>query len=204
VALAHTLGEPALALLQAHARSPDPQVRRIAVEAIGVHPQGNRLDAIVCDLLSDPHGAVVRSACEAAAVKHVLAAHESIRRLIDAREESTRAASLRALRALWQESDFEPVFRALSSDASIDVRKQAAWTLQATASRSTWRPLFEAWRADALPRHRAWACELASEYGSSDVLADLHRLVGDTDGHVRERAAHAILDLETRGVSDSS
>jgi len=30
------------------AQSPDPHVRRIAVEAIGIHPEGNRLDAVVC------------------------------------------------------------------------------------------------------------------------------------------------------------
>jgi HEAT repeat protein len=202
VALAYTPGEPALAVLRASAESPDPHLRRIAVEAIGIHPEGNRLDAVLCRLLSDAHGAVVRSAIEAAAVKRVIAAHDSILRLIDAGEESTRVVSLRALRALWQETDFDRVFRAFSSDASTDVRKQAAWTLRSNASRSTWRQLFEAWRADALARHREWACELASAYGSSDVLADLLRLVNDADGHVRERATHAIRDLETRGVTE--
>ena len=131
-------------------------MRRIAVEAIGVHPEGNRLDAVLCRLLSDAHGAVVRSAIEAAAVKRVIAAHDSILRLVDAGEESTRVVSLRSLRALWQEPDFDLVFRAFSSDASTDVRKQAAWTLRSNASRATWRRLFEAWRADALPRHREW------------------------------------------------
>src|SRR5439155_13833564 len=42
VAVAHTADESALALLQDSARSPDPNVRRIAVEAIGIHPQGAR------------------------------------------------------------------------------------------------------------------------------------------------------------------
>ena len=36
VALAHTSGEPALAVLRASAESPNPHVRRIAVEAIGI------------------------------------------------------------------------------------------------------------------------------------------------------------------------
>jgi HEAT repeat protein len=145
---------------------------------------------------------VVRSACEAAAVKRVTAAHDSILRLIDAGEESTRVVSLRALRTLWQESDFDRVFRAFSSDGSTDVRKEAAWTLQSNASPSTWRRLFEAWRADALARHREWACELASAYGGTDVLPDLLGLVNDIDGHVRERAAQAVRDLETRRVTE--
>ena len=203
VALAHTHGEPALAVLRASAESPDPHVRRIAVEAIGIHPEGNRLDAVLCRLLSDAHGTVVRSACEAAAVKRVTAAHDSILRLIDAGEESTRVVSLRALRTLWQESDFDRVFRAFSSDGSTDVRKEAAWTLQSNASPATWRRLFEVWRADSLPRHRGWACDLASAYGDSDVLADLRGLVNDIDGHVRERAAQAVRDLETRGVTEA-
>jgi len=33
-------GEPALAVLRDSAQSPDPHVRRIAVEAIGIHPEG--------------------------------------------------------------------------------------------------------------------------------------------------------------------
>jgi hypothetical protein len=41
-------GEPALAVLRDSAQSPDPHVRRIAVEAIAIHPEGNRLDAVVC------------------------------------------------------------------------------------------------------------------------------------------------------------
>jgi len=202
VALAHTPGEPALAVLRASAESPDPHVRRIAVEAIGIHPEGNRLDAILCRLLSDEHGTVVRSACEAAAVKRVAAAHDSILRLIDAGEESTRVVSLRALRTLWQESDFDRVFRAFSSDSSTDVRREAAWTLQSNASRATWRRLFEVWLADSLPRHREWACDLASAYGGSDVLTDLSGLVNDIDGHVRERAAQAVRDLEARDVTE--
>ena len=109
---------------------------------------------------------------------------------------------LRALRTLWQESDFDRVFRAFSSDGSTDVRKEAAWTLQSNASPATWRRLFEVWRADSLPRHRGWACDLASAYGDSDVLADLRGLVNDIDGHVRERATRTVRDLETGGVSE--
>jgi HEAT repeat protein len=178
--------------------------RVLAVEAIGIHPEGNRLHDTLCRLLSDADGLVVRSACEAAAVKRVTAAHDSILRLIDAEEESTRIVSLHALRALWQESDFERVFRAFSSDGSTAVRKEAAWTLRSNASPSTWRRLFEVWRASSLPRYREWACELASAYGSSNVLPDLRRLVNDTDGHVRKRAAQAVRDVKTRGVTEGA
>ena len=141
VALAHTPGEPALAILAEHARSPDPHVRRMAVEAIGVHPDGRHMDAVVCSLLLDTHDFVARSACEAAARHRLAAAHDPIVKLLDARTESTRVAGLRALRELWRDADFERVFHAFTSETSADARSEAAWTLRLTAAESTWHRL---------------------------------------------------------------
>src|SRR5688572_29493869 len=67
VALAHTPGPTALTILGDSAQSSDPHVRRAAVEAIGLHPHGHRLGALICSLLADTHDFVGRSACEAAA-----------------------------------------------------------------------------------------------------------------------------------------
>jgi len=201
VALAHTPGEPALAVLRASVESPDPHVRRIAVEAIDIHPEGNRLDAILCHLLSDAHGAVVRSACEAAAVKRVTAAHDSILRLIDAGEESTRVVSCvpcvrsgRSPTSIVSSPRFPLMVRPMFGRkrrgrySQMHLLQRGAGCLR--------------WRADSLPRHREWACGLASAYGGSDVLPDLRGLVNDIDGHVPERAAQAARDLEARGVSE--
>ena len=200
VALAHAPEESALAVLSESVRSSDPHVRRSAVEAIGVHAEGRRLSAQVCSLLSDTHDFVVRSACEAAAHHHLTDAHDAVLALLDAKPESSRETALQALRELWQDADFTRVLRAFTSETSTAVRKEAAWTLRSTASASTWRQLFALWSGDALPRHRGWACELAALYGSREVLTDLERLTRDVDGHVRDKAAQAVRDIEARGT----
>jgi HEAT repeat protein len=159
------------------------------------------LAAAICALLSDPKAFVVRSACEAAGRQRLAEAHDAILRLLGAAESATRATSLHALGELWQPADFERVLRAFTSDRSVEVRKQAAWTLREHASRSNWRALFEVWRGDAVPRHRQWACELAAAHGGVEILPDLGRLAADVDGHVRGRAVLAIRELEGRGIS---
>lgn len=204
VALAHTPSESALAALADSARSSVPHVRRAVVEAIGVHPEGGRLGALVCSLLSDSHDFVVRSACEAATRHRVTEAHDAIVRLLDATPEASCIAALQALRELSREGDFERVLQVFSSATSEAVRKEAAWTLHSSASASTWRRLFALWGEDKLPRHREWACQLAATYGTREVLTHLARLTHDIDGHVRDVAARAVREIEARGLGRCS
>lgn len=199
VALAHTPGGAALALLLESAGSEDAHVRRIAVECIGSHRDGRQLDTVVLSLLGDTHSFVVRSACKSAARQRLLDAHDSILLLLSAPEIPTRVAALGALRELWQEADFDDVVRAFKTDESDEVRKAAAWTLRSIASPANWQAMFAAWRVDPLPRHRKWACELAALYGNREVLTDLRGLTKDLDGHVRHCAAQAVRELEARG-----
>jgi HEAT repeat protein len=131
-------------------------------------------------------------------------AHDSILRLLDAADKATRATALDALGELWQSADFERVLRAFTSDRSVEVRKRAAWTLRKHSSGLTWRALFGVWHADAVPRHRQWACELAAAYGGGEVLPELRRLSDDADGHVRDRAVGAIREVERRGIAGGS
>ena len=201
VALAHTPGPTALTILGDSAQSSDPHVRRAAIEAIGVHPHGHRLGALICSLLADTHDFVGRSACEAAARQRVTEAHDAVVRFLEATPEASRIAALHALRVLWRDEDFDPVLHAYSTASSATIRKEAAWTLRATGSVSTWLRLFALWREDALPRHRQWACELAAMYGSRDVITDLERLTHDVDGHVRVTAARAIAKIQARAHS---
>ena len=198
VALAHTPDDAALGVLEESARSRDPHVRRIAAAAIGVHPGGARLASVVRALIADTDAAVVRSACDAAGQQRMLEVRDSVARLLEAKEVSTRIAAIRSIRELWKATDFEPVFDAYLHDSSEHVQREAAWTLRATVSASTWHRLFRAWHVDPLPRHRVWACEIALAYGDSDVLRDLRRLTGDVDGHVRLRARQVVTALEQR------
>ena len=131
----------------------------------------------------------------------VTAAHDSILRLIDAGEESTRVVSLPCVR-----SGRSPTSIVSSPRFPLMVRPMFG---RKRRGRYSQMHLLQRgagclrWRADSLPRHREWACGLASAYGDSDVLADLRGLVNDIDGHVRERAAQAVRDLETRGVTEA-
>ena len=201
VALAHTPGDCALAVLRDNAASSDPHVRRFAVEAIGLHADGSRLGAVVRTLLSDRQPLVVRSACEAAGHQRLADAHDSIVRLLGADDVLTRVAAVRALCALWREADFEHALRRFTTDESDEVRKEAAWTLRAVASSANWRPLFALWRVDPLPRYRQWACELAAEFGAREVLSEVYLLTKDLDGHVRNRADQAARELRSRGMT---
>jgi HEAT repeat protein len=202
VALAHLPDDSALAFLQESAESPDPHVRRIAVEALGVHPDGPRASTVIVRLLADSHGIVVRSACEAARRQQLAEAHDSIIRLLNSPEDSTRRVAVRTLRSMWRESDLDRILEIFTSDPSSEVKKEAAWTLQAAGSESNWRQLFAMWQADSLPRHRRWAVELAGAFGDVGTLPQVQRLAADVDGHVRHRATQAIVEIEARAAKE--
>ena len=198
VALAHSGEDSALVFLRESAESSDPHVRRIAAEAIAVHQDGSNLAHAIMKLLYDSHPEVVRSACEAAGRLRLTKAHDPVARLLDSPDRATRRTAARVLRSLWIDTDFARLLQTFTSDPDSEVKKEAAWTLRATASTSTWRQLFEIWQADGLPRHRGWAAELAGAYGDKEVLPPLRGLRNDVDGHVRDRAVQAIRDIEGR------
>jgi HEAT repeat protein len=198
VALAHHSSDAAIAVLRKQAGSNDPHVRRIAVEAIGIHPNGHFAARVACDLLCDSYAFVVRSACEAAARQQIAQAHNLIVRLLGVDDEATRETALRSVGPLWQDTDLQRVIRISRSDSSERVRRQAAWTLRAAASPTNWKSLFALWSVDSLPRHRVWACDLAGQFGNHHILRELRRLAEDFDGHVRYHAKQAIVSVENR------
>ena len=102
---AHMPGEAALAVLRDSAQSPDPHVRRIAVEAIGIPSGRKSFGRRGVPLLSDAHGAVVRSACEAAAARRVMAARSqpAVRHWIRHRANVSTSTSPRSIIAPCEE-----------------------------------------------------------------------------------------------------
>jgi HEAT repeat protein len=194
-ALARNPKPEAFAILVDLTRSPDPYLRRAALEGIGAHQSGRDAADIVLRMLNDSHGFVVRTACDVAAVLGLAGAHDRILELVSGNNEATQLSALRALESLWVPADFETVFARYSSDRSDDVRKQAAWTLNKNVGSQHWMRVFASWATDPLPRHRAWACSLAERFGDRAVLAKLNALRSDLDGHVRsaaERAARVV------------
>jgi hypothetical protein len=157
----------ALAALARLARSADPQVRRSAIEALGLHLSGRAASEVIGQALQESDPLTVRAAIDAATRLGLDSAHERVLGLINTSDPATRLAALRALEALWQPQDFEAVFERYRRDPSDAVRKQAAWTLRRNVGAEHWAQLFATWSSDPLPRHRVWACQLAALRGSS-------------------------------------
>ncbi|HEX5504038.1 MAG TPA: HEAT repeat domain-containing protein [Thermomicrobiales bacterium] len=176
--------------------SPDWQYRRSAAEALGYHRFGRQATSTLSRLLGDPSPYVVRTACDAVARLALHDAHDAVAALLRSSEAATRLRAVEALVALWQPDDFAPAFAAYRADSSEEMRRQAAWTLRATASEDTWQRLFEAWHRDPLPRHRVWAVELAAAFGDNEVKAQVQALTTDRDGHVRKAAQRSLQQLE--------
>jgi HEAT repeat protein len=191
-ALEATPGADALATLVHYASSPDPHVRRAAIEGIGRHADGRLASEAVCDALREAEPFVVQTACRAASTLGLSDTHDLVRLLLLSSSTDTRCAAIAAVDSLWRESDYEAVLRLFKTDPSEDVRKQAAWTLRAHVTVAAWAELFELWWDDPLPRYRTWACEVASAFGTADVAPRLSALANDNNGHVRTAAERAL------------
>jgi HEAT repeat protein len=191
-ALAEKSEPDALTTLIEVSKSPDPHVRRAAMEGIGMHRSGQAACAEVCQALDDRDSLVIRAALAAAANLRLEPAHAQIIGLVTAAEESTRLAASRAPEGLWRPLDFDVVFERYLHDRSDSVRQQAAWTLHKNVGAEHWERVFSVWSKDTLPRHRIWACQLAGRFGSRAVVPVLEELRADSDGHVRDMAERAL------------
>lgn len=191
VAMARVDGDEPLARLADLAASRDPCVRRAAVEAIGLRVDGGRLSAVVLERLRDANEYVVRTAIEVAAALGMVAAREDLLRLLKHPEAATRTAAVRALADLWEEDAFNTVLGLFRGDPAAGVRKEAGWTLRSTVSAAHSQVLVQLWAADAVPRHRLWACEVARLFPRQEFREIVSRLKDDPDGHVRRAAREA-------------
>ena len=194
-ALARHGSSEALEALVELSASPDYTVRRASVSALAQMPNALEHAGLLKAFLFDKSPYVVRAACNALSDLGVQDSHDSIFALIDSPDEATRETVVRALRTLWQPSDFEPAFRMFTSDPSDSVRKEAACTLRHVADMHNWLNLFKAWYRDPNPRHREWACELAKSFGDAEQFNELERLIGDSNADVREAAQKAMMHI---------
>jgi HEAT repeat protein len=171
------------------------EVRRAALEAIGHHANGSKLEPLVLKRFDDRSPHVVRTACQSAASLGLFSAHDRILSLLNDSSPSTREVAVRALSSVWRPSDFDVVMKCFQKDHSNAVRKEASWTLGQHITKDNWKKLLCVWSTDSIPRHRSWACEIAGEFGSSNIREPLEKLLNDVDGHVRRAAKLALEKL---------
>ena len=188
----------ALKELAAAAQSTDQFLRRTALEAIGNHPQGRELRAVILTAFDDPSEYAVRTACEIVERWQLEEAHEALIALLANASAATRQSAIRALGAVWVDTDFSLIFGICTKDPEVDVRREAAWVLRKHAGCKNWRTLFDAFYLDELARHRQWACELADHFSGPEILPLLSTLSLDVDGHVRKAAAQAVQAVSNR------
>lgn len=188
----------ALSALAEAAAVDDQFIRRTAIEVIGRHPQGRDLRIIVLRALRDPSEWVVRAACEVVAQWELKEAHERVVALLADASKITRQTAIQTLGSIWIDADFPLMFRIYTKALENDVRKDAAWVLQARVTATHWRTVFDAFHVDEIPRHRRWACELAESFSGPDILPALLQLSLDVDGHVRKAALRAIRTVSSR------
>jgi HEAT repeat protein len=188
----------ALTTLADTARSGDQFVRRTAIEAIGRHPHGRELTAVILNELKDGSEYVQRAACDVVAQWELSEAHGAMFALLVAPSRLTRRVAIRTLGAIWQDADFPLIFDIYTGASETETRREAAWVLRQRAAAASWRTLFDAFSVDALPRHRQWACELAENFAGRGNLSAVLQLQSDGDGHVRKAATRAIQAISNR------
>ena len=188
----------AMKTLAAVAAVDDQFLRRTALEVIGRHPKGHELSAIVLRACRDPSEYVVRAACEIAGQWKLLEAHDLVLSHLANASGATRQTAIRALGAIWVETDFPLMFSIYAEDRETGVRREAAWVLRRRATPANWRTLFDALYIDELARHRVWACELAEGFSGPEILPVLSLLASEPDGHVRKAASRAVQTISSR------
>ena len=128
-------------------------------------------------------------------------AHTEVVGLLKSNSPSTREAALRALEKLWQQADFETVLAVFKDDRSQEVRRTAGWTLWETRSAERASALVGLWRADPLPHHRVWACQVAAEFPQPSFHADIASSRGIRMGTCARRLGERLRQSSKRACS---
>ena len=182
-------------VIHAALASPDPDMRRYAIEAISRHPLARKAEGAIAAMLFDVDDLVGQTACKICGVLHLESAHDGVLQLLKSENPDVRDMALNTLARLWRDHDFEPVLELHRNDDRRAVRIAAAKTLRHRVTRHTWRRLFGLWCRDREPRHRLWSCELAGEFGGKDDLGAVVPLLRDRNRNVRmaaERSVHLL------------
>lgn len=190
--------DTAFAVLRAALHDGDWEIRRFALEAIKRHARAREAASEIVQQLFDVDDLVRQMACKVCGELGLQEAHAGVLQLLEAQNPDVRDVALNTLLTLWQEGDFERVYRCYREDPQRAVRIAAAKVLRRRANFATWRRLFIVWSVDREARHRLWACELAARFGGQAAKWMLEPLARDRNPNVREAATTALSGLGTK------
>lgn len=183
-------------LLQAE----DPDVRRVAAEAIENHSLVHQVEDELIKLLSDKNIQVIRTACQVLGAIKSEKAHDAIVNLISSKNGELQVAAIRALSTMWRPNDFAVIFTLFKYTPLPAVKNEAAWALVHHADETNWKNLFSLWCVDPLERHRLWSCQLAKKFGKADIMPLLIKLSTDKSSQVRKAAKDTLKYIEKTNV----
>ena len=187
--------EAAFDVLREALRDPDWQIRRLALEAIKRHARAREAAPEIVQQLFDVDDLVRQMACKICGELGLQSAHAGVLQLLEVENPDVRDVALCTLLTLWQDGDFERVYRCYREDPQRAVRIAAAKVLRRKANFATWRRLFIVWSVDREVRHRLWACELAARFGGQAAKWMIEPLARDRNRNVREAAVTALAGL---------
>jgi len=202
LALAFHQDSRAKTLLIEYAGAKDERLRRSALEALALSEDAPQYAELFLMALGDPSQYIVRSACHIVAELRLACARPMILPLLYSSDDSTCSAALAAMEAVAVEEDLQRVLKIFLKRKDRWVHNQAGCVLLALTNSSTWRSVFDAFRADSTARHRVWACELIAQFGIESDARLLNAMAADADGHVRKAAQRAASALQQRSAQE--
>jgi HEAT repeat protein len=194
--LRRTEAAPRLSVLLA---DPDPEVRLVAVRALGRLGDPEVAEPLL-GALTGPRPAPSHVVAHALVGLGTPAA-PALLAALGHPDELVRATALDALRLLGVPGAAEPVARTLREDPSLEVRRRAATTLGRVGLRAAVPHLLAATAADRPTLLRADAVRALGELGATRAVAELTALLADADYPVAHQAARALARLGEPGLS---
>lgn len=170
--------------------------RRATVEAIAYHPQGSCLSNDLMKMLSDKSNYVVDSVCTTLSRLKIYEAHDKIIELLKSKDDRIRKAAVSCLAEIYLDTDINILVEMYLTDKSKEVKDEAAWSLMKICHSTNWKEVYKILRTGFFPRHRLWACELIEKYGDESYIEDLKVMLGDKDGHVKNKANKVLQDFD--------
>jgi HEAT repeat protein len=178
-------------ILKKYALSRDIYERIAAINALSKHDKGACAADIIYENLKSTKPLVIIAACYAVGAFGLKQFHTEVQELLKSTDPNIRASAIESISGIWLSSDFEALVSIYQNDD--DCRKTAAYVLFEQVEDSNWKKLFEIFANDKqVPRHRIWACHIASKYGGNDIIEKIKALSHDNDGHVRKHAKRAL------------